>query len=102
MGDLACLIIFCIMVAEMNVYFLYLGGCMKKIIVSAMVFLISTVGLIAAATAANTTSLSSLGSAFKTKKHADASIIIKSDEITMGYAGEDVANRLLLPVDIVA
>jgi hypothetical protein len=75
---------------------------MKKIVITAMVCLVSSIGFSATATAGTKSPLSSLGSAFKTKKHADASIVVKSDEITMGYAGEDVANRLMLPVEIVA
>jgi hypothetical protein len=65
------------------------------------VCLLSSIGFSASAIAANT-SLSTLATAFKAKKHADASVLLQSDEITMGYAGEDVANRLMLPIEIAA
>ena len=73
-----------------------------KSFITAIVCSVSLIGFSAIAVAANNSPLSSLGSIFKTHKHADASIIVKSEEITMGYAGADVATRITMPVKIIA
>lgn len=72
---------------------------MKKATLIAIAILVSVCSL---ANASSKSQLNGLGSAFKSDTHSSAVPVLNSNDITMGYAGEDVAKTITLGTEAAA
>jgi len=89
-GGLAIVGIFCIIRAILMSTFLVLGGSMKQLGLIIAVAILSTASF-AGTPSSHSSALNQLGSAFKLKPNVEPTI--NSNDITMGYAGQDISRK---------
>lgn len=72
-------------------YLFVLGGNMKQMIIVAGAFILCTCSFAGTGFSKGSSQLNALGSAWKS--HQPAQIKLNQNDITMGYAGDDVSRR---------